>query len=194
MMFGRNAGADRVVAHLPAGSVGVEIGVWRGDSSEKFLQRASHLHLVDPWSVAPYERGDEFPDYATYLSRYSVQVGSSDPKEFQKYYDAVHASVARRFANSPVTIHRRTSAEFFSSFDALVDWVYIDGLHGFDSCFNDLIASHRIVREGGHIFGDDYGHPDSHRLGSVTRAVNAFARDYCLPMKELGMNQFDIQC
>ncbi len=193
MMFGRNAGAERVVERIPPGTVGVEIGVWRGDSSEKFLQRASHLHLVDPWSVAPYEKGDEFPDYKTYLSRYSVQVGSSDPKEFQKYYDGVHDSVARKFSNRPVTIHRCTSVEFFESFKGVVDWVYIDGLHGFASCLADLRGALGIVRPGGLIFGDDYGHPESHRLGSVTKAVRQFVMDGSLTFTDLGLNQYEIR-
>lgn len=44
-----NPGASIVARLLPAGAVGVEIGVWKGDSSAQFLLRTSHLHLVDPW-------------------------------------------------------------------------------------------------------------------------------------------------
>lgn len=44
-----NPGASIVAKLLPKNSVGVEIGVWRGDSSVEFLERCSHLHLVDPW-------------------------------------------------------------------------------------------------------------------------------------------------
>jgi len=44
-----NPGANLIVPHLPVGSVGVEIGVWKGDSSALFLKRAGHLYLVDPW-------------------------------------------------------------------------------------------------------------------------------------------------
>jgi predicted O-methyltransferase YrrM len=44
-----NPGAHIVAALLPDHSAGVEIGVWKGDSSELFLQRAGHLYLVDPW-------------------------------------------------------------------------------------------------------------------------------------------------
>src|SRR2546427_8949634 len=36
---------------LPRGSVGAEIGVWKGDFSKLLLRRVrpSELHLIDPW-------------------------------------------------------------------------------------------------------------------------------------------------
>src|SRR2546430_9287984 len=36
---------------LPRGSVGAEIGVWKGDFSKLLLRRVrpAELHLVDPW-------------------------------------------------------------------------------------------------------------------------------------------------
>ena len=34
----------------PENSVGAELGVWQGESPEKFLKRAKHVHLVDSWS------------------------------------------------------------------------------------------------------------------------------------------------
>ena len=36
-MFGRNPGSDRTVDHIPLGSTGAELGVWKGDTSAKFL-------------------------------------------------------------------------------------------------------------------------------------------------------------
>ena len=51
MMFGKNPGTDQTWKRIPEGSVGAELGVWQGDSSEKFLKRAGHAHSVDSWSV-----------------------------------------------------------------------------------------------------------------------------------------------
>ena len=50
MMFGKNPGTDQTWKRIPEYSVGAELGVWQGESSEKFLKRASHVHLVDSWS------------------------------------------------------------------------------------------------------------------------------------------------
>jgi len=183
MMVGNNPGAQETAKRIPLGSVGVEIGVWRGDTSALFLQRAGHLHLVDPWSVEPYKGGD----YQAYLNRYTKIVGSPDPERFQNYYDDVAASVAKRFNFMDVTIHRCTSTAFFAGFSGTVDWVYIDGLHTFDGCLNDLIGSLSIGKKGGSIFGDDYGNKEG-----VTRAVDEFAKRTEFEVDHFG-NQYQIQ-
>lgn len=188
MMFGKNTGAEATASRIPAGSIGVEIGVWKGDSSALFLERAAHLHLVDPWSVAAYEDSDEFGDYGAYLARYSKIVGSSDPAAFQSYYDSVRDTVRRRFAGRPVTLHCCASAQFFASFAELVDWVYVDGAHSFDGCLEDLRGACKIVKVGGAIFGDDYGNKDG-----VTRAVQAFLMESGKTVEIFGRNQYQIR-
>lgn len=184
MMFGKNLGSARVAGLVPVGSIGVEIGVWRGDSTALFLDRAQHVHCVDPWSVTAYEDSDEFGDYRAYLNRYARLVGSNDPREFQKYYDRVYREVCDRFPGELVTVHRCTSAQFYSRFACKVDWVYIDGSHSFAGCLADLEGAKRIVKPGGFIFGDDYGNK-----AGVTDAVFAFAND---SFESLGLNQYMI--
>jgi hypothetical protein len=180
MMLGVNCGSREIAARLPLGSVGVEIGVWRGDSSEMFLKRASHLHLVDPWAVTAYE-GD-----SAYIDRYTGLVGSKDPKAFQALYNTVYEDVRERFRECPVTIHRCTSAQFFAEFLGTVDWVYIDGLHSFEGCLADLRGALRIVR--GSIFGDDYGNKPG-----VMAAVDAFIAETGLTAEVFGGNQYEIR-
>lgn len=187
MMFGTNKGSDEIWKHIPEGSVGVELGVWRGDSSEKFLRRSKHLHLVDPWSVVAYEDSDEFGDYEGYLNRYSTLVGSRDPKDFQRYYDNIAESVRIRFLGKPVTIHRCTTDKFFTSFAEQVDWVYVDALHSFEGCLSDLQNSLRIVKTGGYIFGDDYGNKPG-----VVQAVDHFIKDTGLQLDVISSNQYKI--
>ena len=43
MMFGKNPGTDETWKRIPENSVGAELGVWQGESSEKFLKRAKHV-------------------------------------------------------------------------------------------------------------------------------------------------------
>jgi len=179
MMLGKNKGALDTVERIPLGSVGVEIGVWRGDTSERFLQRARFLHLVDPWAVEPYQDAD----YSAYLKKYAKLTGSLDPADFQKYYDDVYQSVVDRFKGKPVEIHRCTSAEFFDTFRGYVDWVYIDGLHTFEGCLFDLQNALNIVKPGGWILGDDYGNKPG-----VKKAVDAFGLGFEL----FGLNQYAI--
>ena len=192
MMFGRNPGTDDTWKRIPEGSVGVELGVWKGDSSTKFLKRAGHLHLVDPWSVVAYEDSDEFGDYQGYLDRYSGLVGSNNPDDFQKYYDGIYRDVANKFKNSPVTIHRMTTDDFFEKFDEKVDWVYVDALHSFEGCLNDLRNARKIIKSGGSIFGDDYGN-EKYRKEGVERAVNQFIEETGLKLETFSLDQFEIK-
>lgn len=186
MMYGSNTGSDETWKRIPQGSIGVEIGVWKGDSSAKFLKRARHLHLVDSWAVEPYSESDEHGGYRAYLKRYAKLVGSSKPADFDAHYESVYQAVKARFKEDPVTIHRCTSAEFFATFSSSVDWVYVDGSHTFDGCLADLRGAHKIARL---IFGDDYGNKPE-----VKRAVDAFVAETGLQFEPFGLNQYQITC
>lgn len=188
MMYGRNSGSDQTWQRIPEHSVGVEIGVWKGDTSEKFLRRAKHLHLVDSWSVIPYTTSDEHGTYEDYLDRYARMVGSRDPKDFQTYYDRVYQSVCARFNNSSVTIHRMSSREFFNTFADKVDWVYVDADHSYVGCLLDLENSLRIVKSDGSIFGDDY----TNKPG-VRRAVDEFVATTGLEFLNFHDTQYEIK-
>lgn len=190
MMYGENPGTDETSKRIPEGSVGVEIGVWKGQSSEKFLQRAGHLHLVDPWSVGAYkDDSDEFTTRGqTYLRRYAKLVGSQKPADFQKYYDKIYNNVKKKFENKPVTIHRCTSNEFFETFNEQVDWIYIDGRHDCEGVLEDLRSALKLVKPNGFIFGDDYGNKPG-----VVQAVDQFIDETSLPFDNFFTNQFEIK-
>ena len=179
MMFGKNRGIRELGKWIPAGSVGVEIGVWRGDGSEILLQRAGFLHMVDPWAVDAYAGPNEFGGFDAYLQRYSELVGSSDPADFQRYYDQVYREVVARFQGRPVAIHRQNSREFFASFHSMVDWVYIDGSHEEKTVLQDIVDASAIVYDS--VMGDDYGVKPG-----VTAAVNKAASGRCLELFNRG--------
>ena len=187
MMIGTNTGSNETWKRIPEGSTGVELGVWKGETSAKFLQRAGQLHLVDPWSAIAYEDSDEFGNYQGYLDRYSKIVGSSDPKDFQKYYDNIAHNVRDKFKNDPVTIHRMTTDKFFESFKGQVDWVYVDALHSYDGCLSDLRNSLKLVKSGGSIFGDDYGNKPG-----VVNAVDDFIAETGLTLNNFYTTQYEI--
>jgi len=188
MMFGTNTGSNETWKRIPNNSIGVELGVWKGESSAKFLNRAKHLHLVDPWSVVAYANSDEFGDYSDYLARYSKIVGSQNPDDFQRYYDNIAQMVTNQFKDKPVTIHRQTTDQFFMSFTEKVDWVYVDALHSFDGCLSDLRNSLKIIKKGGSLFGDDYGNKPG-----VVAAVDAFILETGLTLDNFYTTQFEIK-
>jgi len=186
---GRNKGGKSTAKKIPKGSVGIEIGVWKGFTSEKFVEKTKHLHLVDSWSVIPYEKSDEHGNYENYISRYSKMVGSTDPVDFQKFYDDIYESVCNKFKDKAVTIHRMTSTEFFRTFDHEVDWVYVDGDHSYSGCLDDLENAKKIIKKGGAIFGDDFNKVEK---PGVKKAVNEFVQKYNLPLEIFAGDQYQI--
>jgi hypothetical protein len=91
--------------------------------------------------------------------------------------------VKQRLAGQPVTIWRMTSAQFFVDFAGRVDWVYIDGLHDYESVKADLYGARQILKPGGVIYGDDYG-----KKGGVAEAVD----EACPDRRLLGLGQYAI--
>lgn len=57
-MRGVNTQVLETVKRIPSNTVGVELGVWMGDSSEKFLSKAKKLFLVDSWDITPYKENE----------------------------------------------------------------------------------------------------------------------------------------
>ncbi len=60
MMLGSNHCSKAVVERLPCDSVGIELGVWKGDTAQRFVDsgRVRLLHLVDAWNVSAYRDSD----------------------------------------------------------------------------------------------------------------------------------------
>lgn len=133
-----------------------EIGVWRGDFSDGFLQRWSgdRLYLIDPWAKLPE---DEYED---------VRNRDYDPAD----YDFVRDRMA--WAGDRVEFIRKTSAEAAKDFPhECLDFVYIDANHAYRHVYEDLQRWWLRVRPGGILAGHDVFEP-SHP--GVTAALVEF--------------------
>lgn len=190
MMVGFNSNSSSLIDVIPKNSVGAEIGVWRGDSSELFLKKTSPklLYLVDPWSFSAFAANLTAEELQEHIKKYSVLTGSADPKDFDRYYDSVYYAVVRRFQNNKnVRVCRSTSAIWFDTFDQKLDWIYIDGDHTYAGCLYDLTNCLKVMKPTGIIFGDDYGNKVE-----VKQAVDDFVSSRGLELKIYGKNQFMI--
>lgn len=188
-MIGVNNHINETIKRIPAHSVGVELGVWKGNSSQKFAQKTRRLHLVDSWSVEPYKDLSE-EEYQNYLDRYAGMTGGRTPEQFQQYYDNIHDSVVRKFSdNLNVTIWRMDTDRFFKLFDEKVDWFYVDAAHDEEGVYKDLCNTyaHLIKHGGGTIFGDDYGNK-----AGVVAGVDKFINEFGLELDAYGVNQYQI--
>lgn len=140
---------------------GAEIGVYRGGFSTHILKHWDGvLHLVDPWEYQPDKRDmlntPEAPDNER-LTRMAMQD---------------HVAAGR------CVIHKGYSVEVARGWThGLLDWVYIDALHDYDSCLADMRAWAPLVRPGGALCGHDYlDHPPG---GQTDFGVVSAVRDWC---------------
>jgi len=136
---------------LPKQAVVGEIGVSRGDYSEKILAQSlpQKLHLIDSWTEKPYRGRKEFVE-----NRFSKEINLGQ-----------------------VFICQGFSTNVLENFDdGYFDWVYIDSNHTYKTTARELDISQNKVKPNGIIAGHDYvtGYwPKKIRFG-VIEAVNEF--------------------
>jgi hypothetical protein len=147
-----------ILNKMPKNAICCEIGVWKGNFSDKILKntKPKKLYLIDPWK---YE-----PQYDDRL--YGIQIGS------QANIDQIFNFVVKKFKdNKKVVIIRKRSEEALPEFkNDYFDWIYIDGNHSYQFVKKDLQLSLQKVKIGGFITGDDY-------IGEVKIAVNEFSQN-----------------
>ena len=176
----RAAHRRRLLRLLPRSSTGVEIGVWEGDFAALALRivRPARLHLIDPWrfvSEPAYER-----------AWYGGAIAESQ-EDMDRVYTGVLARFAGEIERGIVRVHRGPSAEAAALFaEDSLDWVYVDGNHGYEFVSRDLEEYFARLRGGGVICGDDYMPPYGWWGDSVTRAVDEFSRSLGLPVRLIG--------
>ena len=192
-----NKDSHNIMDLIEPDTVGCEIGVWMGSSSERFLKRRLRkFHMVDAWSVEAYKESAEHGTYENYLERYSEICGGNTEKHFQKHYDNVYKNVCDKFKQyAAVRIHRMHSDEWFENYDGeKLDWIYVDGDHSYEGCLRDLNNALKIVKVGGLILGDDYKWSDAmYGKAGVTKAVDEFCKTNGLLKEKHGQVQFSIR-
>ena len=132
--------------------VGAEIGVLGGRHSRLMLKNVPGLKLfcIDPW----------------------VAFNRMSEEKIAKIYKRCQ----ERLKDYDVEYLRMTSMEAIEKIpDRSLDFIYIDGLHEFDSIMMDLIHWTNKVRPGGIVAGHDYF--ANYQMG-VMEAVNTYTRTH----------------
>lgn len=150
---------SRMIEKFPKNGVGAELGVDKGDFSEKLLQKSSpqKLILVDAWDSERYDK-DKMRE------------------------------VKKKFRDGNVSIRKEYSIEFLESMeDNYLDWVYIDTSHSYKQTLKELKMSHQKVRDDGIIAGHDYCQGNIRNFSSygVIEAVHQFCLEYDYEIKYL---------
>ena len=145
-------------AHLGFKS-GAEIGVWKGEYSEKLCKGIPGVQMtcVDPWF-----------SYAAYTDHV-----------WQKRLSDAEAMARARLAPFGCRIIKAFSVEAAKQVeDRSLDFVYIDGNHEFEWVVADLAAWIPKVREGGIIAGHDYASFRRKTHLRVIEAINGWTTAY----------------
>lgn len=137
--------------------VGAEIGVDKGEFSEKLAAVGLSLYAIDPWRT---------------YKNYSIS-------RSQKKLDSLYEKARQLLSPYPkCTILRKTSMEAVEDFkNNSLDFVYIDGNHTFRYIAEDLAEWTKKVRKGGIVSGHDYFY---HKTGTnfdywhVAYVLNAY--------------------
>ena len=131
--------------------VGAEIGVYRGHYSEIMCKGGLKLFSIDPWIV--------YSDYKWLRSD-------------QDMMERCYKRAKQRLAHYDCTIIHKTSMEALKDFkDGSLDFVYIDGNHGFKSVTEDVYEWSKKVKIGGIISGDDYYNDEIRKFHSDVKWV-----------------------
>lgn len=116
--------------------VGAEIGVERGEYSELLCKAGLKVYAIDPWL--------QYNDYV-------------DGGFWQNKLDKNYKRAVDRLSKYDCKVMRQMSMDAVQEFeDGSLDFVYIDGNHGFKHITEDLYEWTKKVRKGGIIAGHDY--------------------------------------
>ena len=150
---------DLVTNLCPSRSVGVEIGVHRGKTSQTLLRckNVNKLYSVDPYK---YFDNGEWPDA---LNKHQG--------EMNKIYKKTRKRL-KEFGDRSVLL-RMTSFEAAFVVKEDLDFVFVDGNHTYDYVKNDIINWFPKIKGRGIMFGHDWVDKGKHVdfFSSVKRAV-----------------------
>jgi hypothetical protein len=147
---------DELLKLLPHNSIVAEMGVDKGEFSEKILNITTpkKLFLID----------------AYHTKRYSL-----------KKYELVKNKFINEINDNIIELKKGYSTEFASQFlDNFFDWIYIDTDHTYYTTKSELELYAPKIKPGGFICGHDYvlGNWNSHFKYGVIEAVREFCVNY----------------
>lgn len=141
--------------------VGAEIGVDKGEFSQKFCQAGLRLYAIDPW----------------------LSYGDYKDSRGQAKLESIFEHTKKVLAPYPnCKIIRKTSMKAANDFpDRSLDFVYIDGNHQFKYVAEDIAEWSKKVNVGGVICGHDYIYTNPRTQAGICHViyvVNAYTQAY----------------
>jgi hypothetical protein len=123
---------ESLLKELPKNAIVAELGVNKGDFSQKILElnQPQKLHLIDLWGTERYHAGLRIK---------------------------VEERFSKEISNESVIIHQGFSTDFADHFpNSYFDWIYIDTDHSYQTTKNELLLYKDKIKPGGIIAGHDF--------------------------------------
>lgn len=166
----RHSRREDFLRALPPESVGLELGVFKGEYSERILQivRPREFHLVDVWWTV---FGEHYPNWGGYTDFGQLKTRSA--------YDQAMGRIEAYQAGRKVIVHVGDDLEYMATFpDGYFDWAYIDSSHQYEHTKQELAILKEKTKLEGLITGDDWHTDPNHIHYGVARAVAEFCKLY----------------
>ena len=147
---------EKLLEYLPKNGIVAELGVDKGDFSEKIISisKPKKLYLIDIWATKRYN---------------------------QNKMNFVRKRFGNEIKEGRVKILREHSEKALRKFDNnYFDWIYIDTSHSYLHTKKELNLCRLKVKDGGIIAGHDYcqGNINAALAYGVVQAVNEFCVNY----------------
>ena len=138
--------------------IATEIGVLRGDNAKKIIDilAPNHIFLIDAWSTdafLEYKYNNQHRNWVKDLDEFKDYFGGS--VYCQKTLDQMHDFVVERFKNNTaVSIIRSTTRSGISEIPnllngELLNYIYLDANHQYETVLDDLIECEKILHSDG---------------------------------------------
>jgi hypothetical protein len=158
----------QMIQEFRPGSLGAEIGVYRGDFSHQILTetKVGHLYLVDPWVKQP--------DYKDTINN----------EDQEAHHQETLHKVRPFIQQGTCTVFRGFSADLANHSDIPpLDWVFVDAYHAYEAALEDITLWSKRLKPApfGTIFAHDYfeGPKYGHQGHSWYSGVVKACADFC---------------
>jgi hypothetical protein len=130
----------------PELKIGAEIGVAGGQHIKALVEntKIQKIYGIDPYIIDTWDMSGFFNVEEDYNGFDGL---NNEVKEMLSVY------------GNRVELIRKKSLDAAVDFgDESLDFVFIDGAHDYENCYNDINCCHNRVRVGGYIMGHDWEH------------------------------------
>jgi len=143
-------------------TIGVEIGVYKGEFTETIAQSGLKIYGVDPWLAYA-----DYPYYGKPNEQWREDANFEESRDRLEKYENC-------------SLIRETSMEALKHFpDNSVDFVYIDGNHSFKYVAEDICEWVKKVKPGGFVCGHDYIYANPENF-HVRYVVDAYVESHAI--------------